>query len=184
MDLLNLQGKLTLDTSEYEAAIQRAVQLGGSTFTSSMQGATGSAQQLQNAVNGAGAQAQVLGQQMQGATQQTANFGDMIKNAVTITLGQLFTQAVNKAKAALVGFAKQSISTGMSFDSAMSQVAATMGVTTDQVQELREYAQQMGATTAFSATQSAEALNYMALAGYDAEKSMKMLPNVLKRCVA
>jgi len=179
MDLLNLQGKLTLDTSEYEAAIQRAVQLGGSTFTSSMQGATGSAQQLQNAVNGAGAQAQVLGQQMQGATQQTANFGDMIKNAVTITLGQLFTQAVNKAKAALVGFAKQSISTGMSFDSAMSQVAATMGVTADQVQELREYAQQMGATTAFSATQSAEALNYMALAGYDAEKSMKMLPSVL-----
>ena len=49
---------------------------------------------------------------------------------------------------------------------------------------LREYAQEMGAHTAFSATQAAEALNYMALAGYDTETSMKMLPNVLNLAAA
>lgn len=76
-------------------------------------------------------------------------------------------------------FINDSIQTGMQFDSAMSQVAATMGVTVDEVQELRDFAKEMGSTTAFSASQAAEALNYMALAGYDAEKSMAMLPTVL-----
>lgn len=85
---------------------------------------------------------------------------------------------------AAVGFAADAVKTGMSFDSAMSQVAATMGTTVDQIQDLRAFAQEMGATTAFSATQAAEALNYMALAGYDAETSMKMLPNVLNLAAA
>lgn len=85
---------------------------------------------------------------------------------------------------AAVGFAADAVQTGMTFDSAMSQVAATMGVTVDQIQDLRAFAQEMGATTAFSATQAAEALNYMALAGYDAETSMSMLPNVLNLAAA
>ncbi len=70
------------------------------------------------------------------------------------------------------------------FDKSMSQVAATMGKTVDEVQDLRAFAQEMGATTAFSATEAADALNYMALAGYDAETSMAMLPNVLNLAAA
>lgn len=77
-----------------------------------------------------------------------------------------------------------SIKAGMDFDAAMSQVAATMGTTTDQIQELREFAIEMGSSTSFSAEQAAEALNYMALAGYDAETSMKMLPTVLNLAAA
>ena len=88
------------------------------------------------------------------------------------------------ATAAVAGFAATSVKTGMEFDSAMSKVAATMGKTTDEIQELRDFAQEMGATTAFSATQAAEALNYMALAGYDAETSIAMLPNVLNLAAA
>lgn len=88
------------------------------------------------------------------------------------------------AVAAVVAFGKASVQTGMQFDSAMSQVAATMGVTTEEIGELRDFAQQMGATTAFSANQAAEALNYMALAGYDADTSMGMLPNVLNLAAA
>ena len=76
-------------------------------------------------------------------------------------------------------FIADSIDVGKSFDKAMSQVAATMGTTVGEIDNLRAYAQEMGASTAFSATQAAEALNYMALAGYDADTSMKMLPNVL-----
>lgn len=88
------------------------------------------------------------------------------------------------ATAAVAGFAATSVKTGMEFDSAMSQVAATMGKTTDEIQELRDFAQEMGATTAFSATEAAEALNYMALAGYDADTSIAMLPNVLNLAAA
>lgn len=84
----------------------------------------------------------------------------------------------------MVGFASDSIQAGATFDSSMAQVAATMGVTVDQVQDLRDFAQEMGATTAFSASQAADALNYMALAGYDSEKSMEMLPTVLDLAAA
>ena len=95
-------------------------------------------------------------------------------------LGEGLTAAFSKA----IEFIGDSIQTGMGFDTAMSQVAATMGKTTDEIAELRDYAKEMGASTAFSATQSAEALNFMALAGYDAQTSMKMLPNVMDLAAA
>ena len=94
-------------------------------------------------------------------------------------MGAAVGVAVTAATTATVAFGKQSVAVGQEFDRSMSQVAATMGVSVDEIQELREFALKMGQTTVFSATQSAQALNYMALAGYDAEKSMAMLPNVL-----
>lgn len=92
--------------------------------------------------------------------------------------------AIVGATTAAAGFAAASVKVGATFDSSMAQVAATMGKTVDEIGELRAFAQEMGAKTAFSATQAADALNYMALAGYDAETSMKMLPNVLNLAAA
>ncbi len=92
--------------------------------------------------------------------------------------------AVVEAGKQMVGFAADSVKVGATFDSSMAQVAATMGVTVDEIGELRDFAQEMGASTAFSASQAADALNYMALAGYDAEKSMEMLPTVLDLAAA
>lgn len=86
--------------------------------------------------------------------------------------------------AGLAAFGAMSVKTGAKFDQSMSQVAATMGVTVDEIQDLRNFAMDMGKTTAFSATEAADALNYMALAGYDADMSMKMLPNVLNLAAA
>lgn len=100
------------------------------------------------------------------------------------TVGKTVASAVAAGTAAMGAFAKSSVEAGMQFDSSMSQVAATMGVTVDEISGLRDFAQEMGSTTAFSATQAADALNYMALAGYDAETSMKMLPNVLNLAAA
>lgn len=88
------------------------------------------------------------------------------------------------AAAGMTAFGASSVEAGKAFDASMAQVAATMGVTVDQIGELRDFAQQMGSTTAFSATEAADALNYMALAGYDAETSMAMLPNVLNLAAA
>ena len=127
------------------------------------------------------------------------NFGlDSIKNGAA-KIGSLGAKALGAATAAVGAFGIASIKTGMNFDSAMSQVAATMGKTVDQMMNetgtvqlswgefsgnLREYAQEMGANTVFSATQAAEALNYMALAGYDTQKSMETLPSVLNLAAA
>ena len=107
--------------------------------------------------------------------------------------------ALAAAGTAVVAFGKSSVDAGMQFDVAMSQVAATMGMTVDELTQgvgtadtsfghfegnLREFAQFLGANTAFSATQAAEALNYMALAGYDVQESMDMLPSVLSLAAA
>ena len=92
--------------------------------------------------------------------------------------------AIAAATAAVGAFAKASLDTGMQFDSAMSQVAATMGTTTGQIQQLRSFAMEMGASTAFSANEAAQALNYMALAGYGADTAMSMLPAVLDLAAA
>lgn len=102
--------------------------------------------------------------------------GDKMKN-----VGKGMTQYVT-APLAAVGVA--AAKTTMDFDTAMSQVAATMGKTNEEITDLREFAKEMGSTTAFSATQAAEGLNYMALAGYDSEKAMKMLPTVLNLAAA
>ena len=118
-----------------------------------------------------------LSQAGSGAT----TFGDVLKANLT---GGLIEKGVSKLTRGISDFAKASIEAGMDFDSAMAQVAATMGTTVDDIQDLRGFAQEMGSTTAFSATQAAEALNYMALAGYDAETSMAMLPNVLNLAAA
>lgn len=94
------------------------------------------------------------------------------------------TVAISAAATATTAFAATAVKSGMEFDTAMSQVAATMGKTTDEITDLRDFAQEMGRTTAFSATQAAEALNYMALAGYDAETAMSTLPTVLDLAAA
>lgn len=103
--------------------------------------------------------------------------------------------ALGAATIAVGAFAGAAVNTGMEFDGSMSQVAATMGYSVEELNtagseanetynELRNFAMEMGASTAFSATQAADALNYMALAGYDADTSMTMLPNVLNLAAA
>lgn len=110
-------------------------------------------------------------------------FGSKLKSGLA-TAGKVTAAAIGTATAAVTAFAKSSVESGMKFDTSMSQVAATMGTTVDQIQDLRDFAQEMGSKTAFSATQAADALNYMALAGYDAKASMDMLPNVLNLAAA
>lgn len=100
------------------------------------------------------------------------------------TVGKVAAGALTAATGAATVFGKKAVEVGQEFDKSMSQVAATMGLTTDEIDDLREFAQQMGSETVFSATQAAQALNYMALAGYDAETSMQMLPNVLNLAAA
>lgn len=114
-------------------------------------------------------------------------FSSKMKGAIgagAVAVGNLLANMVENAMAQVGQFISETIQTGMGFDSAMSQVAATMGTTVDRIGNLTEFAQEMGATTAFSATQAAEALNYMALAGYDAEQSMTALPSVLNLAAA
>ena len=120
---------------------------------------------------------------LNGAKGMASGFGSTLTNVVGKAVDFVKTSLETAGRAA-VGFMSDSLQTGREFDQAMSQVAATMGTSVSEIENLRDFAREMGASTAFSATEAAEALNYMALAGYDAETSMSMLPNVLNLAAA
>ena len=84
----------------------------------------------------------------------------------------------------IVGIGTAAVKAGSDFDTAMSQVAATMGKTKNEIQDLRKFAMEMGATTVFSAKQAAEGLNILAQSGLDANEQMAALPDVLNLAAA
>lgn len=99
---------------------------------------------------------------------------------------QAVTTAVTAASTAVTALGGYAVSVGKNFESSMSQVIATMGITKDSVVDgvnaydlLKEAASKAGAETVFSASEAADALNYLALAGYSAEKAADALPAVL-----
>lgn len=102
---------------------------------------------------------------------------------------------VSVVSAAVTGMGIASVKTAADFESSMSQVQATMGITKDSMstvngesvntmEALSDLAKQMGSETAFSASECAEALNYLALAGYDTQEMVDALPTVLNLAAA
>lgn len=84
-------------------------------------------------------------------------------------VGDSITSAGKKVmpvSAAVAGVGAAAVKTSADFDSAMSQVAAVSGATGDDFNALRDKAREMGAKTKFSASEAAEAMNYMAMAGW------------------
>lgn len=128
----------------------------------------------------------------------TFEFAKAMDDNVMGVVGKANTAVVGAFKEmtdAAVDFFRSVVDEGMSFDAAMGQVSATQLkdrtdldseiVTIDDFTgSLRDLAKYMGSTTKFTATQAAEALNYMALAGYDAKVSATMLPKVLDLAAA
>lgn len=74
------------------------------------------------------------------------------------------TKAVTATSTALMGATGYAIKVGSEFEASMSKVAAISGATGEELKALEGKAKEMGATTKFSATESAEAMQYMAMA--------------------
>lgn len=93
------------------------------------------------------------------------------------TVGSTITTAVSLP---LLALGAGAIKTASDFEAGMSKVSALSGATGDDLKMLEEKAREMGSTTKYSATESAEALSYMALAGWDAEQMAAGLEPSLK----
>ena len=89
--------------------------------------------------------------------------------------------AVGASAAAGIGTA---IKLGSDFEEAMSSVSAISMATADEYEMLSSAARKMGEETKYSATQAANALEYLSLAGYSAEESVEALPKVLNLAAA
>ena len=118
--------------------------------------------------------------------QQTRGLSGTTQTALGNLAANAARDIANAVKDAFTEAASFVVETGKSFESSMSQVTATMGLTTasEEYEVLSAAAKEMGATTKYSATQAGEALNYLALAGYSAENSVKALPTVLNVAAA
>lgn len=119
---------------------------------------------------------------------EVSGLGARVKNAAagagSVLKGMLASQVITRGVSMLTNGIRSAINTGMEFEAAMSQVAAISGATAEELEKLTETARYYGETTKFTASQAAEALNYMALAGWDATQSMDALPGVLSLAAA
>ena len=93
-------------------------------------------------------------------------------------------KAVMPVSTAVAGLGAVSIKTSADFDSAMSQVAAVSGATGDDFDALREKAREMGAKTKFSASEAADAMNYMAMAGWKTEDMLSGIDGIMNLAAA
>lgn len=93
-------------------------------------------------------------------------------------------QKVSVASAAVIGLGTAAVKTAADFDAAMSQVAAVSGATGDDLDALREKAREMGEKTKFSASEAAEAMNYMAMAGWKTEDMLSGIEGIMHLAAA
>lgn len=142
----------------------------------------GIGQGIASALGGA---AGAMGGAAAGATAASGAFAGMASSALPAAA------AVTAVGAGIVSIGKDAVQTGMQFDASMSQVYALMsrmndgtGLTEAQMTRLNERAREMGSTTQFTASQAAEAMGYMALAGWDVDQIYDGLPSVLNLAAA
>ena len=79
---------------------------------------------------------------------------------------------------------KKVIDVGSSFEATMSKVQAISGASQQDMKLLTEAAEKMGATTKFSATESAQALTYMSMAGWRTQDMLNGLPGIMNLAAA
>ncbi len=86
--------------------------------------------------------------------------------------------------AAVTGLGVASVKTAADFESAMSKVAAVSGASAGEIEALSKKAREMGASTKFSASEAAEAMNYMAMAGWKTEDMLGGIEGVMNLAAA
>ena len=117
----------------------------------------------------------VAGQELQTAGKKMQDVGDKISGAGTKMLP--ITGVVTAAGVAAV-------KTAADFDSGMSQVSAVSGATGSDLEALRDKAREMGEKTKFSASEAAEAMNYMAMAGWKTEDMLGGIEGIMNLAAA
>ncbi len=110
-----------------------------------------------------------------------ATFGDVLKANI---ISDVVHMGLQKTLELLKSAAAYCYQVGTSFEAAMSQVEAISGATAEQLEQLTAKAKELGSTTKFTATEAAGTMNYMAMAGWDAEQMLSGIDGVLSLAAA
>ncbi|MBQ9302027.1 phage tail tape measure protein [Butyrivibrio sp.] len=137
--------------------------------------------EARNSADGCAKSIDQYGSEIDEAGEKTKDFGSIVSASLKV-------DAIEAALKTIVNGVKQvaeySIEAGSSFEAGMDKVAAISGATGEDLERLTEKAKEMGATTMFSATESAEALQYMAMAGWKADQMIAGLPAIMNLAAA
>lgn len=122
-------------------------------------------------------------QGLETAINSLQGYGSRLQGSMD-SIGKKLTSAgknlTKKVTLPIVGIGTAAVKTSMDFEAAMDKVASLSGAQGENFDSLRDKALEMGAKTMYSATESAEALQYMALAGWDTEDMLNGLEPILK----
>lgn len=109
-----------------------------------------------------------------------SKFSEIGKNALSVFAGNVLTEVVSQAKNA----AGTVLEIGTAFEMGMSTVQAISGATGDELVALTDKAKEMGANTKFSATEAAEAMQYMAMAGWKTDDMLNGIEGIMNLAAA
>lgn len=109
-----------------------------------------------------------------------SKFSEIGKNALSVFAGNMLTEVVSQAKNA----AGAVLDIGMNFESGMSKVQTISGASGEDLAALTDKAKEMGAKTKFSATESAEAMQYMAMAGWKTGDMLNGIEGIMNLAAA
>lgn len=119
--------------------------------------------------------------ELEDGAKNASTFGDVLKASLCSAAVQ---QAVSKLASSLKSVASYCYNVGSSFEAGMSQVSAISGATAAEMEQLTQRAKDLGAATKFTASEAAEAMNYMAMAGWDAEQMLDGIDGVISLAAA
>ena len=192
LEIFRISGRIACEYSDAQRGIE-AVSRSADSTAESIEDLRETSEDTGESVEGLGDETEKTGNKTEKAKDKTKGFSTALSSLGTVAgkvakVMSAVAKGVGLAMTAVAGgvviAGKAATSVGMEFESAVSQLAATMGTSVDNITELSEKAKKMGAETQFSATQAAEGLNILAMSGLEAEEQMVSIDKVLNLAAA
>lgn len=140
--------------------------------------------ELETATDKAADQIDDFGDEAKEAAGKTDELDVSLKSMVKNAAVNLAVDAMRTIGDKAVDAARYVLEVGSTFEASMDKVAATSGASSSEIAKLTEKAKEMGATTKFSASESADAFNYMAMAGWKTEEMLQGIDGIMALAAA
>ena len=177
--LLSKQQQIDKTSASLERQTQKLDQMGTSLREAGVD--TGN---LEKESERLGAEMADLKKKQEEAAESAKSFGQESNQAIIAVGDALAAAGIAAALHEIYEAYMECISVAGNFEESMSNVEALSGASTEELRQLSDLAKELGATTKFTAKESADAMGYMAMAGWDAQQMLAGMPGVLQLAAA
>lgn len=143
-----------------------------------------SADHCATSIDAFGREVKDAGDNAKAAGDGVKSLGEELRTGAIRRVGEMATEGVKKLADAAVEAAKKVVEVGSDFEASMSKVEALSGAPADEMDKLSKKAQELGASTRFSAKEVADGFSYMALAGWDTSEMLSGIDGILDLAAA